>query len=62
MYTKLDEITPNLQKAFLNKEDRWFYWHFGINPISVGRAFLIIPFSTNELLVHQQLRCKLPEC
>ena len=39
MYTKLDEITPNLQKAFLNKEDRWFYWHFGINPISVGRAF-----------------------
>ena len=24
MYTKLDEITPNLQKSFLNKEDRWF--------------------------------------
>ena len=39
MYTKLDEITPTVQKAFLNKEDRWFYWHFGINPISVARAF-----------------------
>ena len=40
MFTKLDEITPNLQKAFISKEDRWFYWHFGINPVSVGRAFI----------------------
>ena len=39
MYTKLDEITPTVQKAFINKEDRWFYWHFGINPVSVARAF-----------------------
>jgi len=39
MYTKLDEITPTVQKAFINKEDRWFYWHAGINPISVVRAF-----------------------
>ena len=39
MYTKLDEITPTVQKAFIHKEDRWFYWHFGINPIAVVRAF-----------------------
>ncbi|MFN8259712.1 MAG: penicillin-binding protein 1C [Chitinophagales bacterium] len=39
MYTKLEEITPTVQKAFINKEDRWFYWHFGINPVSVARAF-----------------------
>lgn len=39
MYTKLDEITPTVQKAFINKEDRWFYWHLGINPVSVARAF-----------------------
>lgn len=40
MYTKLDEITPTVQKAFINKEDRWFYWHLGINPIAVVRAFI----------------------
>jgi penicillin-binding protein 1C len=40
MYTKLDEITPTVQKAFINKEDRWFYWHFGINPIAIVRAFI----------------------
>ena len=39
MYTKLDEITPTVQKAFIHKEDRWFYWHFGINPVAVVRAF-----------------------
>lgn len=39
MYTKLTEITPTVQKAFINKEDRWFYWHLGINPVSVVRAF-----------------------
>lgn len=39
MFTKLDEITPTIQTAFINKEDRWFYWHFGINPISIIRAF-----------------------
>ena len=40
MYTQLDEITPTVQKAFICKEDRWFYWHFGINPISIARAFI----------------------
>lgn len=32
------EITPNLKKVFLNKEDKWFYYHFGINPLSIIRA------------------------
>lgn len=39
MYTKLNEITPTVQKAFIFKEDRWFYWHFGVNPIAIVRAF-----------------------
>lgn len=38
MYTKLEEITPTVQKAFIQKEDRWFYWHFGVNPFSIARA------------------------
>ena len=37
--TELDEVSPELIKAMLEKEDSWFYWHFGINPVSVVRAF-----------------------
>lgn len=35
---RLDEITPDLEKAFIFKEDRLFYYHPGINPASVARA------------------------
>ena len=40
MKTELSEITPELRRAILFKEDRWFYWHCGINPLAVGRALL----------------------
>ena len=33
MFTTLDEITPTLKKAIIFKEDRFFYYHFGVNPI-----------------------------
>lgn len=36
--TKLEEITPELSKAILFKEDKWFRYHFGVNPVSVCRA------------------------
>ncbi|MEM6297437.1 MAG: penicillin-binding protein 1C [Bacteroidota bacterium] len=39
MYTDLEEISPTLRKAIIQKEDRYFYYHFGINPVSVTRAF-----------------------
>ncbi len=29
---------PLLQKAMLTSEDRWFYYHFGINPVSIAGA------------------------
>ncbi len=38
MQTKLDEVSPELIKAIINKEDKWFYWHLGVNPIAVARA------------------------
>lgn len=38
MYTELDEISPRLRKVIVEKEDRFFYYHFGINPLSVLRA------------------------
>jgi penicillin-binding protein 1C len=40
MYTELHEITPQLEKAIIFKEDRFFRYHFGINPLSVARALL----------------------
>ena len=31
-------MSPALVDAFLLKEDRWFYWHPGVNPIALARA------------------------
>jgi penicillin-binding protein 1C len=38
LWTPLSQMSPELIEAFLLKEDRWFYWHPGINPISIVRA------------------------
>lgn len=39
LYTELDEITPELSKAIVYKEDKYFNYHFGVNPFAIGRAF-----------------------
>jgi penicillin-binding protein 1C len=36
--TELDEVSSDLVKGVIEKEDSWFYWHFGINPVSIVRA------------------------
>lgn len=38
MKARLDELTPELEKAIVYKEDKHFYRHFGVNPLAVGRA------------------------
>lgn len=38
LYTELDEITPALIKSLRVKEDRYFLYHFGVNPVAIGRA------------------------
>ena len=38
LWTPLDEMSPALVDAFQLKEDRWFYWHPGVNPFSLIRA------------------------
>lgn len=38
MFTRLDEITPELKQAILFKEDKYFYRHKGVNPLAVLRA------------------------
>lgn len=39
LYLEKEEITNELEKAILFKEDQYFYRHLGINPISIVRAF-----------------------
>jgi penicillin-binding protein 1C len=39
------EITPLMEKTILAKEDRFFYWHPGVNPMAVGRALVKNLFS-----------------
>ncbi|HVD98255.1 MAG TPA: penicillin-binding protein 1C [Cytophagaceae bacterium] len=38
MKTELHEIVPQLREALLYKEDRYFYYHPGFNPLAIGRA------------------------
>lgn len=40
LYTEPDEITPLLRQTILQKEDRYFYFHPGFNPIALARAFV----------------------
>jgi penicillin-binding protein 1C len=40
MKTELHEISDVLKRALIEKEDRWFYWHFGVNPFAIVRAAL----------------------
>jgi len=39
MKTELSEISPLLRKTIVEKEDRYFYYHPGINALAVFRAF-----------------------
>ena len=38
MALKDSELSPILKKAFILKEDRWFYFHTGVNPVALARA------------------------
>ena len=38
LWTPLSQMSPALRRAFLLKEDRWFYWHPGVNPTALVRA------------------------
>jgi len=38
LWTPLSEMSPALVRAFRFKEDRWFYWHPGVNPFALIRA------------------------
>jgi penicillin-binding protein 1C len=40
MQLQTHEINPLLKKAILLKEDRYFYYHPGVNPLALGRALV----------------------
>ncbi len=35
------EIPAKLKKILIEREDRWFYYHPGVNPVSIARALLL---------------------
>ena len=37
--TSIDKVSPNYIEALIGYEDRWFYYHPGVNPFSLFRAF-----------------------
>ena len=41
MQAELPDISPVLKKTIVYKEDKYFYFHFGINPVAVVRAIYI---------------------
>ncbi|MEP7168731.1 MAG: penicillin-binding protein 1C, partial [Bacteroidota bacterium] len=38
MMTELNEISPVLRKSLIYKEDKFFCYHFGVNPVAIVRA------------------------
>lgn len=37
---ELGDISPELKRTILQKEDKYFYFHFGINPVAIIRAMI----------------------
>jgi len=38
VFTPLADIAPQLIEATLLQEDQYFRWHFGVNPVALGKA------------------------
>ncbi|MEP7155078.1 MAG: penicillin-binding protein 1C [Betaproteobacteria bacterium] len=38
LWTPLESISPKLTEAVMRYEDRWFYWHPGVNPLALARS------------------------
>ncbi len=38
LWTSLNDISPKLTESVMRYEDRWFYWHPGVNPAAMVRS------------------------
>jgi len=45
MFLRPEEITSEIEEAILFKEDQYFFYHPGVNPVSIIRAFFQNTFS-----------------
>ncbi len=45
MKTLPEEISPLLKKTIIAKEDKYFYYHPGVNPVAMVRAFVMNVFT-----------------
>jgi len=41
LWVPLKEMSPQLVNAVLLREDRWYYWHPGVNPYGLARGFWV---------------------
>ena len=48
-HTDIHEVPPLLKKSILYFEDRYFYQHFGFNPVSITKAFWHNLFSDRKI-------------
>lgn len=48
--TKPDEVSAELKKAIIQKEDKYFYYHFGFNPIAIAKAGINNIFHSSDRL------------
>ena len=44
-----EEIPKLLKESVILFEDRWFHWHFGLNPVAVIKAFIHNLFYTHRI-------------
>ncbi|HET6546329.1 MAG TPA: penicillin-binding protein 1C [Rhodanobacteraceae bacterium] len=42
------DVSPLYLQALLGYEDRWFWWHPGVNPVALARAFV-------QMIVHRRI-------
>src|SRR5690349_23163343 len=49
LWTPIADIAQPLQEAVLLYEDRWFYWHPGINPFSLVKATFATNFGNRRI-------------
>ena len=48
LYAPISQIPTQLKQAVLLYEDRYFYQHFGVNPLSLLKAFIATYFTNNR--------------
>lgn len=40
LHVENDSVSNFFKQAIIEKEDQWFYYHFGVDPLAIGRAFI----------------------